>query len=324
EARADSGLLLLAAEDDLLAQAAARRRAQQWDDVLRALDRGTGRVAIFAAGGDLLAARGEPTPPARGPDDLASRLARMLLALAVRLGPGDDRPAEGAMSPLAGALAGVPARESRRIGSEAGMPVWQLSSAHPVRVGDRDAGALLLEETTAAQSSRAPRGLERLTLLVAAALAATALALLGVASLAVSRIVRLRRAAEAAIDARGRVVGSVPRFRLRDEVDAMAGSYNLVLARLREHQDYLAKLRGRLVHELRTPIMVVRSSLDNLAAEGDPHRIGDYAARAQAGAARLERIVASMGEAASLEAMLEESDLESVDLAELVAACVDG
>ena len=324
EARADSGLLLLAAEDDLLAQAAARRRAQQWDDVLRALDRGTGRVAIFAAGGDLLAARGEPTPPARGPDDLASRLARMLLALAVRLGPGDDRPAEGAMSPLAGALAGVPARESRRIGSEAGMPVWQLSSAHPVWVGDRVAGALLLEETTAAQSSLAQRALERLTLLVAAALAATALALLGVASLAVSRIVRLRRAAEAAIDARGRVVGSVPRFRLRDEVDAMAGSYNLVLARLREHQDYLAKLRGRLVHELRTPIMVVRSSLDNLAAESDPHRIGDYAARAQAGAARLERIVASMGEAASLEAMLEESDLESVDLAELVAACVDG
>jgi signal transduction histidine kinase len=351
EARADSGLLLLAAEDDLLAQAAARRRARQWDDVLRALDRGTGRVAIFDAGGELLAARGEPTPPARGPDDFASRLARILLAVAVRLGPGDDQPAEGALSPLAGALAGVPARESRRIGSqgnarppqvslapsgggsgavrpwgppEAGMPVWQLSSAHPVWVGDRVAGALLLEETTAAQSSLAQRALERLALLVSAALAVTALTLLGVASLAVSRIMRLRRAAEAAIDARGRVVGSVPRFRLRDEVDAMAGSYNRVLARLREHQDYLAKLRGRLVHELRTPIMVVRSSLDNLAAESDPQRIGDYAARAQAGATRLERIVASMGEAASLEAMLEESDLDMVDLVALVAACIDG
>jgi signal transduction histidine kinase len=136
--------------------------------------------------------------------------------------------------------------------------------------------------------------------------------------------VRLRRAAEASIDARGRVRGVVPRFRLHDEVDAMAATYNRILGRLHEHQDYLARLRSRLVHELRTPIMVVRSSLENLAAEKDPARMSDYAARAQAGAARLERIVASMGEASSLEAMLEDSEMEPIDLVALVSACVEG
>ena len=70
--------------------------------------------------------------------------------------------------------------------------------------------------------------------------------------------------------------------------------------------------------------MVVRSSLDNLAAETDPGRTGAYAMRAQAGAARLERIVASMGEASSLEAMLADSELEPTDLVALIASCIEG
>ena len=324
EARADSGLLLVAAQADALQQASATRRERQWAEVLRALDRGTGRVSIVAAGGELLARRGElaQSPPQAG--DPLSYLARFLLSLAVRIGPEEAPEAARSMSPLASALAGVQGKGSVRLASDTGMPVWMLSSAHPVWIGDRIAGALLLEDSTVARLSIAQRALERLTLLVAAALAATALALLAVATLVVSRIVRLRRAAEAAIDARGRVAGAVPRFRLHDEVDAMAESYNRVLARLREHQHYLAKLRSRLVHELRTPIMVVRSSLDNLAAETDPQRTGAYAGRAQAGAARLERIVASMGEAGSLEAMLEDSELEPTDLVELVGSCIDG
>ena len=324
EARADSGLLLVAPQSDTIEQAAARQREQQWEVVLRALDRGTGRVSIVDANGQLLARRGDLTQAPPDAADALSRLARLLLSLAVRINPDEGADPAHAMSPLASALAGVPGQGTVRAGSEAGMPVWMLTSAHPVWVGDRVAGALLLEDSTVARLSLAQRALERLALLVAAALVATALALLIVATLAVSRIMRLRHAAEASIDARGRVSGNVPRFGLHDEIDAMAESYNRVLGRLREHQDYLAKLRSRLVHELRTPIMVVRSSLDNLAAETDPDRTGAYALRAQAGAARLERIVASMGEASSLEAMLADSELEPTDLVILVGSCLDG
>jgi len=324
EARADSGLLLIADGIDALERAAAARLDEQWTDVLRAFDRGLGQISIVDRDGRLLARRGDlaPVPPAA--DDALARVARLLLSLAMRFGAGEDAASDTPRSPVESALSGVPAQATERMGTLAGMPVWMLGSAHPIWTGDRVAGALLLEDTTVARLSLAQRALERLTLLVAAALAATALALLTVATLAVSRIVRLRRAAEVSIDGRGRVRAAVPRFRLHDEVDALAASYNRVLERLHEHQDYLTRLRSRLVHELRTPIMVVRSSLDNLAAEKDPGRIAAYAQRAQAGAARLERIVASMGEASSLEAMLEDSDLETVDLVALVAGCVEG
>ena len=272
----------------------------------------------------MLAHRGEVlrTPPPA--EDRLARVARLLLALAVRIQQDDGDGGSAARSPLQTALAGVPAQAAERLGTGAGMPAWMLSHAHPVWIGGQVAGALLLEDSTVARLSLAQQSLERFTLLVAAALAATALALMAVASLAVSRIVRLRRAAERSIDTHGRVRGAVPRFRLRDEVDAMAASYNRLLERLHEHQDYLARLRSRLVHELRTPIMVVRSSLDNLDAEADPQRTAAYAQRAQAGAARLERIVASMGEASSLEAMLEDSEMESIDLVALVGSCLEG
>jgi signal transduction histidine kinase len=324
EARADSGVLLLASRADALERAAAARRDQQWSDFLRALDRGIGRISVFDAGGQLLAQRGEVllTPPAA--EDWLAGSARLLLSLAVRIDPEEGYGGAGARTPVATALAGVPAQAAERLGTGAGMPVWLLSNAHPVWIGGRVAGALLLEDSTVARLSLAQRSLERFTLLAAAALTATALALMSVASLAVSRIARLRRAAERSIDARGRVRGVVPRFRLRDEVDAMAASYNRLLGRLHEHQDYLARLRSRLVHELRTPIMVVRSSLDNLAVEPDPQRTAAYAQRAQAGAARLERIVASMGEASSLEAMLEDIEMEHVDLVALVGSCLEG
>src|SRR5690606_10201624 len=142
------------------------------------------------------------------------------------------------------------------------------------------------------------RAIERLTLLTAAAMAASALALLAVGSVTVARIVRLRGQAERAIDPRGRVVGSVREPIVDDEIGSLAQSYSSVLERLRQHQQYVGTLRGRLVHELRTPIMVVRSSLENLAAESgsssaDSAQRDSWLARARDGTQRLERIVAS-------------------------------
>ncbi|MEZ5727098.1 MAG: ATP-binding protein [Burkholderiaceae bacterium] len=331
EALAESGLLSLAAD---ASDAVVKAREQRWATTIAGLERSSGRVSVFDAGGALLVQRGELTVRDPGPRDWGARLARWLLATAERLRPwlklpfdttGEtDEAAQGELSPLAKALAGVPARRAIRLGMRAGMPVWQLTAAQPVWIGDHVVGALVLAETTGARFARGQASLERFTLLVAAAMIATLTALLLVGSATVSRIRHLRRAAEDAIDARGRVVGTIPRFRLRDEIGELASGYERVLERLREHQDYLAKLRSRLVHELRTPIMVVRSSLENLADESEVHRRAAYAQRAQEGAARLERIVSSMGEASSLETMLADSTLERIDLLGLVIACVDG
>ncbi len=337
EATADSGLLAPSRGAEPRPGAQAARRAERWTDTLRALGRIGGRVSVYDAAGNLLVQRGDVSarfPPAEG---WQAQLARWLLVAAVRMEP-DPVPVRGQdaeLSPMARALLGAGAQASQRIGEPGGLPVWLLSSAQPVWLDDRVVGALVLEENTATRVAIGQAALERLVLLAALAVAATVGALLIIASVTVGRIVRLRNAAERAIDARGRVVGSLRGAGrppgtgsrgavLRDELGELADGYERVLGRLAEHQDYLGKLRGRLVHELRTPIMVVRSSIENLALEGDETRRTEFLQRTQQGAARLERIVASMSEAANLESMLVDAELERVDLAGLLDGCARG
>ena len=81
-----------------------------------------------------------------------------------------------------------------------------------------------------------------------------------------------------------------------------------MLARLAEYASYQEKMASRLSHELRTPIAVVRSSLDNLKAAPLPADARVYMERAQEGLARLTQILTRMTEAARLEQSL--SDVE--------------
>ncbi|MCD6673922.1 MAG: ATP-binding protein [Burkholderiaceae bacterium] len=334
EGRADSGLLTPVQP---LSEQARDPRSALWADAVRGLARASGRVSVFDSSGALLvqsgAIAGGPPPP----DDWQGRLARRLLAATVQLrparfeafAPDASSPDPTGQSPLSRALAGFAAQQAERTDSESGLPAWLLTSAQPVWSGDRVVGALVVEEHTGSRLGTHARAIERLTLLTAAAMAASALALLAVGSVTVARIVRLRGQAERTIDSHGRVVDSVREPLVADEIGALAQSYASVLERLRQHQQYVGNLRSRLVHELRTPIMVVRSSLENLAAESDAARADSaqrdsWLARARDGTQRLERIVASMGEASSLESMLADSELETVDLVALLRACVEG
>ena len=329
EARADSGLLVPARP--LSAQAAARSDAI-WEGTLRALQRAAGRVSVFDANGALRAQRGELGEPLQPATGWRAHLARALLAAAVSTQPefaGDSmtdpaNPSGSLLSPLARALAGAPVQQSQRVGMSGGMPAWVLTSAQPIWLGDRIVGALVLEENTASRLALGQTALEQLTLLAALAVSASVLVLLLVASITVGRVVRLRDEAESAIDGHGRVVAAIKPSALADELGDLRSSYAGVLQRLREYQEYLGKLRSRLAHELRTPIMVVRSSLENLAAAQDAAQREACIGRVQTGAARLERIVASMSEATSLETMLADSELERVDLVKLLDACTDG
>lgn len=333
EGRGDSGLLVPVQP---LSVQARDPRSLLWTDAVRGLARASGRVSVFDASGALLAQSGTIVAGPPAAPDWQGRLARRLLSATLRLRPerfeafsdgasaAQTASASPTMSPLSRSLSGLSAQQAERVASDSGLPAWMLTSAQPVWVADRVVGALVLEEHTGARLGAHGQAIERLTLLTAAAMAASALALLAVGSITVARIVRLRRQAEHAIDSRGRVVGSVDAPLVADEIGVLAQSYANVLERLRQHQQYVGNLRGRLVHELRTPIMVVRSSLENLAAETDAQGREAYLARAREGTQRLERIVASMGEASSLETMLAQSELETVDLVAVLRGCAEG
>ena len=82
-----------------------------------------------------------------------------------------------------------------------------------------------------------------------------------------SRIRRLRDDAERAIDANGRVRRIAAGSTAGDEIGDLSRSFSGVLSRLADYASYREQLASRLSHELRTPIAVVRSSLDNLQAD---------------------------------------------------------
>jgi signal transduction histidine kinase len=130
--------------------------------------------------------------------------------------------------------------------------------------------------------------------------------------------------AEASFDERGRVLRPLSSSEAGDEIGDLSRSFGSVLARLSEYAGYQEKMASRLSHELRTPIAVVRSSLENLRQAALPGDARVYMTRAQEGLARLTQILTRMTEAARLEQSLSAVERERFDLATVIAGCVEG
>src|SRR5918912_3948502 len=154
------------------------------------------------------------------------------------------------------------------------------------------------------------------------AFVAGALALLLFASRLSSRLGRLRDEAEAAIDSQGRVRKLIAGSAAGDEIGDLSRSFSTILERLAEYNRYLEKMAGRLSHELRTPIAVVRSSLENLRLHPLPDDAGVYLGRANDGLKRLDTILTRMTEATRLESLVREHPRERFDAREVVRGCV--
>jgi dedicated sortase system histidine kinase len=199
-----------------------------------------------------------------------------------------------------------------------------ISAAHPIWVGDEVQGAVVVEETTNRIASLRSQALERLLVATLAAFALAAAVLLWFATRISSRIRRLAGEAEAAIDARGRVTRLTTASEAGDEIGDLSRSFTTVLERLARYNAYLEALAGRLSHELRTPVAVVRSSLENLHAARTPEETRTYLARAEEGLARLGMILARMTEASRLEHGLSAAARERFDAGAVVRGCVNG
>ena len=199
-----------------------------------------------------------------------------------------------------------------------------VSAAHPIWVGDQVKGAVIVEETTNAVLAERNRAFERLFSIVLAALLLGSVALTLFAARLSARIRRLRDEAEAAIDAQGRVRGVLAGSNAGDEIGDLSRSFSSVLSRLAQYAGYREQMASRLSHELRTPIAVVRSSLDNLKLSLLPDDARVYMERAQQGLNRLTHILTRMTEATRLERSVGDDERERFDLARVLTGCVDG
>jgi len=142
------------------------------------------------------------------------------------------------------------------------------------------------------------------------------------------RISRLGAASETALSREGSLSRVLPESEARDELGDLSRSFSSLLGRLDEYTGYLRTLAGKLAHEIRTPLTIIRSSLENLESEaqasggmGENARV--YVARAREGSERLGAILTAMGAATRVEEAIAHSERQRFDLAALVRATVE-
>jgi len=135
------------------------------------------------------------------------------------------------------------------------------------------------------------------------------------------RLARLRRASESALTRTG-LVTDFPETGSRDELGDVARSFATLLGRLNEYTSYLRTLAGKLAHEIRTPLTIVRSSLDNLESEQVPANARTYLERAREGSERLNSILQAMGAATRVEEAIGGAERIRFDLVPVVGSAV--
>lgn len=230
-----------------------------------------------------------------------------------------DPPYRGLEKPL-GRIA-----DAKLLQSLAGRPVtaWYRSgpdrdaivaAAVPIMRDGRVIGAVLLERASDPILTVTNRALLRLMSFTLLASLVAALGLLGFATLLSLRVRRLARAAETALGPKGEIDPTLPGRGARDELGDLARSFAALLGRLRDYTAYLRSLTSKLSHELRTPVAIVTTSLDNLQHEVKGPGADVYVRRLREGAERLDAILSAMSEATRIEQAIGETKVVDFDL----------
>ncbi len=198
---------------------------------------------------------------------------------------------------------------------------WLLAAAPITTADNLTLGAVIARQSSEQYLSLTDKAFSRLLYWSLLAIIFSALGLLGYASWLSWRIRKLSQASRTVIQADGSLSDTFPVSRQRDEIGELSRQYAELIRRLREYTDYLRSLSRKLSHELRTPIAVIQSSLDNLDAQRRSHDTADnaiYVTRAREGLARLTSILNAMSEASRLEESVHGNELEHYDVTELL------
>lgn len=232
--------------------------------------------------------------------------------------------ARAVMAQVDRALIGEPTTQTREARAGSG---FIMSAAQPIWYRDNIVGAVVLEESTANTQSIKTAALESLLATTLIVFLVGFVALVGFAWRLAFRVRRLQREAHRAIDPHGRVQlqgSTISDVKEKDEIGALAATLQESVERQARYSGYLEKMAARLAHELRTPVAVVRSSLDNLRQSQLPEADRVYVGRAEEGVSRMATLISRMSEATQLESMLQGAPREQFDLVALLEGCVAG
>jgi len=196
-----------------------------------------------------------------------------------------------------------------------------LTASYPVLKQGEAIGAIAIEETSNSILILQNRAMEILINLSVMTFVITVVVLLSYASRLSVRIRRLRDQAEQAITSEGRITNLIKGSNAADEIGDLSRSFSDMLARLGEYNRYLETMAGKLSHELRTPVTVVRSSLENLEYAKTDEARATYIQRASEGMERLSDILTRMSEATRLEQTLQAETCEQINFSQLIENC---
>lgn len=198
------------------------------------------------------------------------------------------------------------------------------SASHPVWQSKNVIGAVIVEQTANPIFSLQNQALQSLLNLTVLVFFSATLFLFLFANQLSGRIKRLSQEAQMLIGQDGRLHKNLLTTCEHDEIGDLRRSFTEMVSRLDAYTSYLETLSGKLSHELRTPVAVVKSSLDNLALNNLSSESRIYVERANEGIERLGKIIHNLSEASRLEQALANEDKTFFRLDEVVLSCVEG
>jgi signal transduction histidine kinase len=209
----------------------------------------------------------------------------------------------------------------RRFVDRRGEPRF-IASAAPIYDGHHSQiGELEVTQTANRWEGLRDRALTRMLDLTLAISAIAVIVTFAFAARLAVRLSRLRRASETALTREG-LVTEFAETAAPDELGDVARSFSRLLGRLNEYTGYLRSLAGKLAHEIRTPLTIVRSSLENLESEEVSPAARQYVDRARQGSERLNAILVAMGAATRVEEAIGSAERSRFDLTPVIASAV--
>lgn len=230
--------------------------------------------------------------------------------------PVHDQSGKVAGAEIDSALAGQAASGRYREGDYTSRST--LVTAVPVADDTGPLGALVIRQSAETYLSLTDKAFSRLLGYSVLAIGIGLAGLLAYATVLSWRVRALSHAARAAVQHDGRVVGEFQRSGARDEIGELSRHYGDLLERVRHYNEYLETLSRKLAHELRTPIAVIKTSLENMETASSVDAQTEFRQRADEGLARLQHILTAMSEASRLEESISANTIEIFDLVPLL------
>ena len=193
-----------------------------------------------------------------------------------------------------------------------------LYSALPVRNEGEVVGAVLVSQST----FHILRDLYEVRLavfryVVGAAGVAAILSLM--LSATISRpLEKLRSQAKALIGRGGRLVGSFPGSTRLDEIGDLARALSELSSRLEERMRFIESFAADVSHEFKNPLTSIRAAAEMLKDVEDPGERARFAGVVEREIARLERLLSTVREVTLVDSEIEEPELETLSLAQLL------